>query len=110
MYTKIMFVRNDSFGVSNYGFICVESKESDKKEVLLAKLNLALNEWMETTDEGAKAWSQSSEDFNIGDLCHVYTSDSLIACLLKQDISIDIEMGDQDACASYDTVLASPNI
>jgi hypothetical protein len=41
---------------------------AEKKEDALQRLSRAVGQWMQNTREGRRAWTESSEDFNVGDL------------------------------------------
>ena len=38
------------------------------KDEALQRFTRAIDHWIQKSDEGGKAWAESSEDFNVGDL------------------------------------------
>ena len=46
----------------------------------------AVTDWINETESGRKAWEESCEDFNIGDLCECLDDESLRARLSRYGI------------------------
>lgn len=76
----------------------------------LAALQRAVSKWGRTSPFGIEAWTQSSEDFNVGDLSHYQSDEDLKRCLAEQGIedlviechaSLDNNLGPWQ----YDTIL-----
>lgn len=77
-------------------------------------LKKALTQWACDTEEGRKAWKQSSYDFNVGDLAGEVGAESMQPYLEKvgiKRINIGIETHDNRCVAwNYDTVLVDRTI
>ena len=41
---------------------------AETKQDALQRLSKAIGQWIQNTEDGRRAWADSSEDFNIGDL------------------------------------------
>jgi hypothetical protein len=84
---------------------------SDDADVFKRALGDALTTWMCTTADGEKAWDDSVQDFNIGDLVHydIGASSVLGGILTKAgifDLSIDVYSLDGVDCHwHFDDVL-----
>lgn len=94
-------------------FALVSAKVSDKKLLeegpFLKALRKGITKWVRGTAEGKKAWNESCQDFNVGDLCQYEKSEALLKCLAVVGIfTLDISCNCFDYAAqwSYDTVLA----
>ena len=71
-----------------------------------------MTEWRDTTEAGAEAWADSSEDFNVGDLTG-YVEDRALRRLLRARgiLRLTIEIfhsDDRDDEWHYDTILMDP--
>lgn len=63
----ICFIRMDGTQVDALRGVEITSV-AETKEDALQRLSKAIGQWIQKTDEGRKAWTESSEDFNVGDL------------------------------------------
>jgi hypothetical protein len=75
---------------------------------LKAALKKACTEWVKTTPEGQEAWEDTSEDFNLGDLCNHTGEPTLVAILQKYGIvglEIDVYSDEKPANWEYDDIL-----
>lgn len=62
-------VFRNSMDENTVAIISASFLDADKsKSNFLGRLQAALSHWASTTEEGADAYEESSEDFNIGDL------------------------------------------
>jgi hypothetical protein len=77
-------------------------------EEVLSRVQSAVTDWIIETDEGKRAWQDSVEDFNVGDL-------SLELCAQLHEhlrswgiLNVSVSSPDHDVCPAwnYDTVLA----
>jgi hypothetical protein len=67
----------------------------------------AITEWVDTTEEGFKEWTDSSNDFNVGDLTNL-PDDVLLPYLNSRGIdSIEIETASNGAMHYYDQILCN---
>jgi hypothetical protein len=64
---RVCFIRMD--GVLVDALRVVEfTKVARTKDEAMQRLSRAIDGWIRSTDEGRKAWAESSEDFNVGDI------------------------------------------
>lgn len=81
-------------------------------DAFVTALTHGLTQWSTQTTEGQRAWTQSSHDFNVGDLDHVQSIPSLILFLQHvgiTNLTIELHPYMQDLQSwQYDTVLIDP--
>jgi hypothetical protein len=103
-------VRRDSDDEETYAIITarVENPKLAKDSVFLEHLGAALSKWAKETKEGKKAYEDSREDFNVGDLAGHCSDESLTPFLSKNGIhELDVDVNCEKSCRiwSYDTIL-----
>src|SRR3990167_3681955 len=59
-----------------------EIRPDVSNETLLTLIQHAVTSWVQTTNEGRRAWEESDEDFNIGDLVSYYKNPELRSLML----------------------------
>jgi len=64
---RVCFIRHDGALVDALRVVELTTEANTKDEVM-QRLTRAIEQWIGNTQEGRKAWLESSEDFNIGDL------------------------------------------
>ena len=64
---RVCFIRHDGALVDALRVVELTTVANTKDEVM-QRLTRAIEQWIGNTEEGRKAWAESSEDFNIGDL------------------------------------------
>ena len=64
---RVCFIRLDGALVDALRVIEIITAANTKGEAM-QRLTQAIQQWIRDTEEGRKAWAESSEDFNIGDL------------------------------------------
>jgi hypothetical protein len=64
---RVCFIRHDGALVDALRVVELTTVANTKDEVM-QRLTRAIEQWIGNTQEGRKAWLESSEDFNIGDL------------------------------------------
>jgi len=64
---RVCFIRLDGTLVDALRVVEITTAANTKGEAM-QRLTRAIEQWIGNTEEGRKAWAQSSEDFNIGDL------------------------------------------
>lgn len=64
---RVCFIRLDSALVDALRVVEITTIANTKGEAM-QRLIQAVGQWIGNTEEGRKAWAESSEDFNIGDL------------------------------------------
>lgn len=64
---RVCFLRLDGALVDTLRVIEITTAANTKGEAM-QRLTQAIQQWIRDTEEGRKAWAESSEDFNIGDL------------------------------------------
>ena len=64
---RVCFLRLDGALVATLRVIEITTAANTKGEAM-QRLTQAIQQWIRDTEEGRKAWAESSEDFNIGDL------------------------------------------
>ena len=64
---RICFIRMDGARVDALRVIEMTTV-AETKENALQHLSKAISRWIQNTNEGRRAWTESSEDFNVGDL------------------------------------------
>ena len=91
---------------------CVATPPLTHIDAFVTALTHSLTQWSTQTTEGQRAWTQSSHDFNVGDLDHVQSIPSLILFLQNVGITkltIELHPYMQDLHSwEYDTVLIDP--
>jgi len=109
---QICFIRMDGPRVDALRVIEMTTI-AETKEDALQRLSRAVGQWIQNTREGRRAWTESSEDFNVGDLAE-YLSRSgkatpvLQRLLEKEGISRvkDLFVLTNAGQESYDRVIA----
>lgn len=102
---RLFFIRVQSFGGMLENLMCIDIEFTDKKmdatETYTA-IEDACTKWANETPEGRKAWEDSSEDFNIGDLA-IEICPTLRSYLYKEGISeIEFEQAERSQLNYYD--------
>ena len=64
---QICFIRMDGTGVDALRVLEISTIAENKADVL-HRLSRAVGRWIQNTEEGRRAWANSGEDFNVGDL------------------------------------------
>ena len=64
---RVCFIRLDSALVDALRVVEITTIANTKGEAM-QRIIQAVGQWIGNTEEGRKAWAESSEDFNIGDL------------------------------------------
>jgi hypothetical protein len=64
---RVCFIRLDGALVDALRAVEITTAANTKGEAM-QRLIRAVGQWIRDTEEGRKAWAESSEDFNIGDL------------------------------------------
>jgi len=64
---RVCFIRMDGALVDALRVVEITTVAGTKDEAM-QRLTRAIDQWIRSTDEGRKAWAESSEDFNVGDL------------------------------------------
>lgn len=64
---RICFIRIDGTQVDALRVIEITTV-AETKEDALQRLSRAVGQWIQNTNEGRRAWTGSSEDFNVGEL------------------------------------------
>jgi hypothetical protein len=64
---RVCFIRMDGALVDALRVVEITAVARTKDEAM-QRLTWALDGWIRSTDEGRKAWAESSENFNVGDL------------------------------------------
>lgn len=75
----------------------------------LKRLRGAVTDWVAQSEEGAAAWKESSQDFNIGDLAHHDSSPILGGYLARRGIFfLELDVADpQPRAIDYDAKLVN---
>ena len=63
---RVCFLRLDGALVDTLRVIEITTAANTKGEAM-QRLTQAIQQWIRDTEEGRKAWAESSEDFNVGD-------------------------------------------
>jgi len=64
---RVCFIRLDGTLVDALRVVEITTAANTKGEAM-QRLTRAIEQWIGNTEEGHKAWAESSDDFNIGDL------------------------------------------
>lgn len=84
----VLFVRHSGFDLIAHAVICRFSSYSNNGKIALQG---AVTAWIDQTDEGASAYAESCEDFNIGDLgLHSDSNPELLAAFGVYDLSVEV--------------------
>ncbi len=57
---------------------------AETKEDALQRLSRAVGQWIQSANDGRRAWTESSEDFNVGDLAGYLGRSGEATCSLQQ--------------------------
>lgn len=79
----LAFVRSE---VGHCARICIIAFETDagdlaQRDQQLDRIKTAVNRWVRESDTGARAWEETCEDFNVGDLLLNTNDEDLIRAL-----------------------------
>jgi hypothetical protein len=111
MNTQITFKRQDCAFLDQFAVITIEHAQNEAPKHILAAFCRGVTKWVEKTSTGKKAWEDSSEDLNIGDLIASHEGDPELAKYLKLQGITSWEctywLSDRNVF-DYDLVLADP--
>jgi len=102
------FIRTDRGNVNIIAVVDITDSEKDTRSGRSAKealeaLKKAITRWVSETDEGAEAYANSSEDYNIGDFLGDFESLSFAPYLASAGIEcLEINTLSPDETNSYD--------
>ncbi len=109
---RVCFIRLDGSLVDALRVVEISTVANTKSEAM-QRLTRAIEHWVRNTDEGRKAWLESSEDFNIGDLAGYLDSRGKAVPTLQQYLERegiarvkDLFVLTNSEQESYDRVLA----
>ena len=111
---RIPFIRTEEGKVSTLAILRVTLTHKLSTEAIIKTLTKLLTQWVKETKEGANAWKQSSEDFNIGDLAlfegnfNQWVSHTTLRAAGIMDYAIEM-VDDVDGSVDYDLPLVDPN-
>ena len=78
---RVCFIRLDGALVDALRVVELTTAANTKDEAM-RRLTRAIEQWIGNTQEGRKAWAESSEDFNVGDLAgYLNSSGKAVASL-----------------------------
>lgn len=96
---RLIFARQEGLSVTTTMFC--EFRSEDAMTPAMNQLRQAVTRWLNETESGRIAWTESVEDFNIGDLASYATPDFLQAYGIT-----DLQLSGADGMAvNFDTVL-----
>lgn len=103
---KFLVFRQDGFRLGPFMVVTAVVRPSaiSTDAELVAELKSRVTAWVRGTEEGKKAWEESSGDLNIGDLSAYDLTPILKDC--PNIVSLDWEQVEQAENWNYDTVLA----
>lgn len=108
MQTTLLFLRKEVRDSLTFAIVTFSCEHTVDPNVLLHKFRAAVTKWIKETDEGARAWEYSAEDFNIGDYANYESDEALNQYLAEQGLSVSINIvNDENNTLAYDTVLAN---
>ena len=109
---RVCFIRLDGALVDALRVVELTTAANTKDEAM-RRLTRAIEQWIGNTQEGRKAWAESSEDFNVGDLAGYLNSSgkavaSLQHCVDQEGIARikDLFVLTNSEQESYDRILA----
>lgn len=110
---RICFIRMDGPRVDALRVIEMTTVVETKEDAL-HRLSRAVGQWIQNTREGRRAWKESSEDFNVGDLAQYLSRSGKATHTLQRFIENEgisrvkdifvLTNADQE---SYDRILAN---
>lgn len=111
--TDILFIRKDGFAIDQLCVIrVIHTAILPNTDKVMEAFEAGVTEWVETTQAGKKAWEDSTEDLNIGDLVGQYDGHAeLDECLGKRGIqawTTLFTLADKNEIP-FDRVLAHPS-
>lgn len=88
---------------------CKETKDMPSVTKMLEAIRKAVTDWVKVTKSGQSSWTESSKDFNIGDLSFCFSDKDLKKFLHRYGI-LDLEIWtfmslEKSGGWTYDTVL-----
>lgn len=86
---------------------CELNDQVNTREKFLANLKAAIADWISKTEEGRRAWNDSVEDFNFGDLA-MHSEDFKLRMAMNEFGIRDFEMqviSEEQVDFTYDTVI-----
>jgi hypothetical protein len=109
---RVCFIRMDGALVDALRVVEITTAARTKGEAM-QRLTRAIGQWIRSTDQGRKAWAESSADFNVGDLAGCLDGcgkavPSLQRCLEREGIARikDLFVLTDSEQESYDRILA----
>jgi len=109
----LAFARQEKMDITTSAQVTFKTEDSLTDEQLLKRLTAALTEWATHSQKGYKAWEDSCNDFNVGDLAH-WLDDNASELdrtepgyyLAKQGLHfVDLRIGDYSQHWPFDAVL-----
>lgn len=101
----LIFTRTEQMKTTQVAVLTVTNIMAEATRSIMERLEYALTEWVNETQEGQAEWKASCEDFNIGDLINARTP-VMDKFLLAQGLKIEgIETMSTNNASDYDTVL-----
>lgn len=108
MKTITIFSRNEGSGLTTFSIVEFNCKETNNPKLLMEKFQNSITKWVENSSEGAEAFEDSCQDFNIGDFSLFENDEKLCQYLLEEGLSVKILLcNDPDNLFSYDTHLVN---
>ncbi|MBE0545262.1 MAG: hypothetical protein IH623_28320 [Verrucomicrobia bacterium] len=80
---QICFIRMDGTRVDALRVLQINTVAENKADVL-HRLSRAVGRWIQNTVEGRRAWANSGEDFNVGDLADYLSHSGQATASLQQ--------------------------
>lgn len=109
MWTTLTFTRRENGKITTIAIVEVQTGPTLYAYEVFKRLKLAVTDWVNENQEGQRAYHESVDDFNIGDLANWENSiqGSLLPFLQRHGI-LDVRfkaLADPEASFDYDTLL-----
>lgn len=106
--------RIEGYSVSTIAFVKarIENPRLKNEQDFLLSLKRAVTNWINASETGIRAWKETSQDFNVGDLAQWIGDEALVEQLRLQGIfDLDVEaMNVSHVNWLFDTVLANSDL
>lgn len=105
----VPLIRQEGVEITTVSIIKFVVTDKTNESKVINKLTNVITQWVNNTEEGKKAWDDSSEDFNVGDLSSYedIIKKTMSKELMKTGIyDFEIVMqGDSKEVINFDTIL-----
>lgn len=105
------FIRQEGIDITTIAIMKLKVTDETKKSDVVDKLIDVITQWINNTEDGKKAWGESCDDFNVGDLSSY--EDLIRETMSKELMTVGIHyfeiifQEDSEKVEDFDTVLVN---